>query len=140
MTAALPLDTGDAALVELSALRREIVPLRRVADRAAYLTGPDECVQRDCDHRPGGCPEVVECHATFGDVIARDGLEHIVADLLDALGRAVEAGEAIDGTELVERLVAEVGALAHQLDEVIGGDAVLDRPLYRTIGELADRS
>jgi hypothetical protein len=126
--AGLPYD-DPVGLLELAAdSARDVPPLvaecRRLAP-AAYLLGPEQCAEGDCDEEdpPDGqwCSHVAERVATFDDV---KRAEHLAA-LAQALKRAAEAaqrGGGIDDRDMARIVIETVDEVYEQMraEEVAG--------------------
>lgn len=136
--AGLPYDEDPEALLEAAAESARHVPaliaeVRRLAP-AAYLHGPEECMERDCDHfadddgKPVNqddehCPHVQERVATLGHVKQAEYLERLVVSLRRRLAAGEDPSElveAIDDALEVMRADEDIAVVA--ADELVGAE------------------
>jgi hypothetical protein len=138
----LPLDAEDSLRLELSVLAGEVVELRPVYDAAHYVSGPAGCVDEDpeCDEATGDgewCSHVTHRFATHADVLARTGLEQIVAWVMSRLGD----GQPVAVAELRDEVDEAVYALACALNEEgpAGAAITTEAPYARVVEAELDR-
>lgn len=138
----LPLAEDDVRRLWVDALTARVAELAPVYDAAHYVTGPAGCVDEDpeCDEVTGDgewCSHVTHRFATHADVLARTGLEQIVAWVLSRLGD----GQPVDAAELRDEVDEAVYALACALNEEgpTGAAITTEAPYARVVEAELDR-
>lgn len=143
-TPTLPLSEADTLRIERNVLLAEVVELRQIKAAAEYVVGPSGCVEdRDCDEywpEDGEplppvelCSHLRLCHATFGDVRAREGLEALVSTVLQLIDKCEDG----IGAQIREEIHAAVDGLTARLAETEPGRDYLDREPYKTVADEA---